>query len=532
MSELSLYRKYRPQDFQNFVGQEHVRTTIINAFKTGNLSHAYLFCGPRGTGKTTTARLIAKIVNCTDLKGTEPCNKCDNCKSISSSQLIDLIEIDAASNRGIDEIRELRDKINFLPTRAKKKVYIIDEVHMLTKEAFNALLKTLEEPPEHVLFVLATTEVHKIPETIISRCQRFDFKRIPESKIIERLKYVCGQEGFEFEEDALGIVAQQAHGGMRDALSLLEQVVIDQKIRSDKVKEIIGFTGHQTINELIESLENGDTTKCLEIIDRVYAEGFDLSQFNKDVIQGLRVKMLDELKSTSSVNSMLLEWIDYFQKAIVDSKVSPIPQLSLEVAVVKCCGVEVAKTKVVEKIIEKPVESNAPQPTVADPAPIKKVEQSVPAPEPIEEKNKEVESLTPTPPTPEVEEQKPSSPLDKDLELTLDEVKKNWPNIAQRISSSMTKKLLIGTIPTQINSTELIISTNTNFQLEKLNEASNKSLIQDSFTSIFKKEINISFIKSEVPVSNGSTEAPASDTKHESELVEDVLDIFGGDLVS
>ena len=202
---MSLYQKYRPQEFDSLAGQEHVKKTLQQALRKNVVSHAYLFCGPRGTGKTTTARLIAKALNCPnfDAETAEPCNKCDICESISNSSLIDVIEIDAASNRGIDEIRELKETIRFAPTLVKNKVYIIDEVHMLTNEAFNALLKTIEEPPENVFFILATTESHKVPETIMSRCQRFDFKRINHQALVDRLEFICQTEGLDFEREAL-----------------------------------------------------------------------------------------------------------------------------------------------------------------------------------------------------------------------------------------------------------------------------------------------------------------------------------------
>ena len=223
---MSLYLKYRPQNFSTLVGQEHAKKTIQSALKSQSLSHAYLFCGPRGTGKTSLARILAKGLNCTSpVAEIEPCNQCEICQSINAGKLVDLIEIDAASNRGIDEIRELREKIVFSPSQAKTKVYIIDEVHMLTKEAFNALLKTLEEPPSHAYFVLATTEAHKIPETIVSRCQQFSFSRIDVTDISRRLEEIAQNEGAKFEKNALDLIAKLSSGGLRDAIGLLEQMM-------------------------------------------------------------------------------------------------------------------------------------------------------------------------------------------------------------------------------------------------------------------------------------------------------------------
>ena len=227
MSELVLYRKYRPQSFADFVGQEHIVKTITNALAMGRVAHAYLFCGPRGVGKTTIARILAKAANCENRKKDdyEPCNKCLACQEINQGKSLDIIEIDAASHTGVDDIRELRDGIRFSPTRLRYKVFIIDEVHQLSKAAFNALLKTLEEPPEYAIFILATTEIHKVPETIISRCQKFDFHRLSMEKIIERLAKIAKSEGVKIEKPALEMVAMNAEGGMRDAESLLGQIM-------------------------------------------------------------------------------------------------------------------------------------------------------------------------------------------------------------------------------------------------------------------------------------------------------------------
>ena len=293
MAYVALYRKWRPQGFDALVGQEAVRTALTNALETGRIAHAYLFAGPRGTGKTSTAKILAKAVNCEHGPTPNPCNECQNCVRINDGTSMDVFEIDAASNRGIDEIRDLREKVAFAPVSGRYKVYIIDEVHMLTTEAFNALLKTLEEPPPHVIFILATTEPHKIPATIHSRCQRFDFRRVTDADIVKRLREVADGSGIAADDDALQLIAVQADGGMRDALSLLDQCgVMAERVTAETVRSVLGIVGREALRELVKAIGEGQVPKALELLETLLAGGKDVKQIITELAEYLRAVLL------------------------------------------------------------------------------------------------------------------------------------------------------------------------------------------------------------------------------------------------
>ena len=299
------YRKWRPQTLAEVVGQEQVTRTLLNALGYGRVSHAYLFCGPRGTGKTSTGRILAKAVNCLTNNGQgEPCNTCDMCRSITEGRALDVIEIDAASNRGIDEIRDLREKVNYAPNQARYKVYIIDEAHMLTKEASNALLKTLEEPPPHVIFVLATTEGHKVLPTIMSRCQRFDFRRISQADIISRLTHICGSEDIHMEPEALQLIARNATGSLRDAENLLEQLTTyyGAEVKFQQVQSLLGITGDERTRELVKYIIDNDVPAGIATINSVSSDGLDLRQFSREMVEHLRALLLIKTGSAEAAD--------------------------------------------------------------------------------------------------------------------------------------------------------------------------------------------------------------------------------------
>ena len=313
-----LYRKWRPAVFTDVSGQEHITSTLQNEVSSGRLNHAYLFTGSRGTGKTTCAKILAKAVNCLNPQNGNPCGECEICKGIDDGSILDIVEMDAASNRKIDDIRQIIDEVQFKPAMCKYRVYIVDEVHMLTTEAFNALLKTLEEPPEHVIFILATTEVHKLPQTIRSRCQRFDFHRIPPKAIADRVEYVVSQENAEITESAALMLASVADGALRDALSLLDScLAVSSHIDEEVVRNAAGLVSKTYLFELATAIINKNPTKSLEIIDRLYSESKDMARLCDELVEHFRALML--IKTIKNPRDILIMSDDEFEQAVTQS---------------------------------------------------------------------------------------------------------------------------------------------------------------------------------------------------------------------
>jgi DNA polymerase-3 subunit gamma/tau len=402
------YRKWRPQTLSEVVGQEHVTTTLLNALKAGRLSHAYLFCGPRGTGKTSTGRILAKAVNCLTNKGQgEPCNECDMCRAITEGRSLDIIEIDAASNTGVDDIRELKEKVGYSPGQAARKVYIIDEVHMLSTSASNALLKTLEEPPPHVIFILATTEAHKILPTLISRCQRFDFHRITQSEIAAKLEQICRDEGVTIAPEALQLISRSATGSLRDAENLIEQLTTyyGAEIGLEQAQAMLGLSGDARSREMVEHIINCDAAAAIKTLSAVSDDGLDLKQFNRELVSYLRELLLvkagsdaalslsktekKEMQTLASKTSLghLLKAVKSF--SALGSELDSSNTLPLELALVDVCMDDAQTAPAKAAPAEAPPAKPATKPTHTAPPPPPPTPEPKPAAavsKPVEEK--------------------------------------------------------------------------------------------------------------------------------------------------
>ncbi len=577
---ISLYRKYRPQTFSDVIGQKHIVQTLANSIISDRVGHAYLFTGPRGTGKTTLARIFARAVNCANPQGANPCLKCDICKNITEGRSLDIFEIDAASNTGVDNIRELRENVKFPPSHAKFKVYIIDEVHMLSTGAFNALLKTLEEPPAHVIFILATTEIHKVPETIISRCQRYDFTRLSLEHIIEKLSTIASSEHISIEKEALEMIAVASEGGMRDAESLFAQVIAfeDKNITGAKVEELLGTTKRQSLEALATHLFSKNTTEAIALINQLSQDGYDLDVFNKSFLNYLRQIMLVsvdeklaklfsfELTSEQSQALLLqakgksaqeiLFIVQCFTEIGGKIKSAFIPQLPLEMAIIKATGgpqkINPSQPPVATQSVNSPTPTPAPAPTTAPTTftPPKVIQAPENAPTlPPEPKSAPIAPPIEKPlPEAKIEITKITQPAEikneaqiADSNFTLNDVKKNWDQFIKE-----TKKLnhsiaafLQNSQPISAEYGILTIATTFKFNQEKLNEHANKLTMESVFAKILglrllikvvtTKEAGITIASSlRQPTNSNNAPTPPSET---SSLLSNAMNILGGNLV-
>jgi len=487
----ALYRTWRPHLWEEVVGQDHIVQTLRNAIAQERVGHAYLFGGPRGTGKTTSARLLAKAVNCLDTDLTNrPCDKCANCVSVNEGRFMDLIEIDAASNTSVDDIRDLRDKVGFAPSQGHFKVYIIDEVHMLSTSAFNALLKTLEEPPSHVIFILATTEIHKIPATVLSRCQRHEFRRIPIQTIIAKLKELTKQEKIHIDDEALSLVARQATGSLRDAISLVDQLSsVSKKITLQTAQEVLGTATSQAVIDLIDAFLNSEHATGLEIIHKTLDSGSDPRQFARQIVDYLRNLLVIKLEGGKSLELVpevraqmtaqaqrfstprLISVISGFSEAATDLKANWHPGL----------GLELAYSGAISDEVPSPV-APSPVTTSTQPEPA-----TVSAPTPP---HKEPEALIPEPKA-KAETEKPN--FVPGAALTLESVTSQWNEVKKNVkkADAMSAALLNSCKLTAVEGNTITLNFSSTLLYERINNEKTLRTIKKALSDYFGQPVEV-----------------------------------------
>ncbi|WP_031516371.1 DNA polymerase III subunit gamma/tau [Desulfofalx alkaliphila] len=527
MAYRALYREYRPQRFADIVGQSHITRTLQNALDKGRINHAYLFCGPRGTGKTTTAKVLAKTLNCLKVVANEPCNQCDNCISTNEGSSVDVIEIDAASNRGIEDIRELRENVKFSPASGKYRVYIIDEVHMLTAEAFNALLKTLEEPPGHVIFILATTEPHKVPLTILSRCQRFDFRRIGVKDMLPRLKQVAEEIGLEVEDQALVLIARAAEGGLRDALGILDQgsVFGNDSITVDDVHKILGTVKEDVMSSMVDYLAKGKSADALLLVNELLQQGKDLRMFVKELNGYLRSIMLylisNRLPEAGDVSNLkadaaklepifISNCLEVLTRLEYDMKWSAQPVILLELALVKLTGAQPPPKAGAER--------QMPQRQEAPPDKEQRGQK-----EQTEEKEEKQEKQS------ELNEEKNQNEQTGDLSQ---EVKQSWGKILDYVKKI--KPSVYGVFReaffVEVKDKVLTIAfkpQHANFHKVRAEQGENKKIFEQALNEVLGGSWSLKIIVLE----NQEQEKPKTKGSEENPLVQKAVELFGEDKV-
>lgn len=522
----ALYRKWRPQTFDDVVGQEHVVHTLRQALQTDHIHHAYLLAGPRGIGKTTTARLIAKAVNCLAPVTQRPCDQCEICAAVSAARLMDLVEIDAASNTGVDNIRELLEKVGFRPAQARYKVYVVDEVHMLSTAAFNALLKTLEEPPEHVIFILATTEVHKIPETILSRCQRFELRRIPLDRLVERLRMITEVEGIEAEPEALTLIARAATGSMRDAISLLDQMAVGGSVTADYVRSMLGAERREVVQSLLQAWLAHDLNGGIQLINQAVDAGADprqLARQTADFLRGLLLMHLGageswtepmteerphlERMAGQTTPERLIEAIELFSEVASARRSGWQPQLPLELAFVNA-ALERSTTLTTE----------SPAAPAANPVtPATRTPEVTPSrPTPIQ---------TPQAARPEPKKAEPASAQPAAADEIVSTIEQKWRDILQSQPIALGALLRDARVAGADAQGRLVLAFEHPFHCGKINEDENRRKVEETLSQACGQRVTVRCVLSKewTPIPRPSPAAAEARTEEPIQPEEDVL---------
>ena len=531
MAYQALYRTWRPEKFEDVVGQEAIVKTLVQQVESGRIAHAYLFCGSRGTGKTTTAKILARAINCVcPLPGADPCGACEACQSIREERAMDVVEIDAASNNGVDEIRDLREKIQYPPSVGRYKVYIIDEVHMLSTGAFNALLKTLEEPPAHAVFILATTEPQKLPATILSRCQRFDFRRIPARLIEDRLRQVIAASGASAEDEAIALIARSAEGGMRDALSLLDTCMSDDLLTAHRVREALGASGREAMYEFADALIASDAGRALILIGEAMDAGRDPQVFAREVTGHLRSLVLaqavkegleDLIESTreeaarlvrqasGALGPALTRWMELFMRAEGDMKWMAQPRSALELAAVRASRPE--REQGAEALLERLAKLEAKLSNLSS-VPFEPTSPAN-APQPKPERASAAPPAAPAQPKPD-RAQKAAEPAGSDkYRAAMEGIAKEQPQIYGMLKDASFRGL-------DGDSVLLELPRARAFYRQILEKDDKKALIDQAMAAAFERSAAIRFVQ--------GGEAPKADAR----TLEQAYDVFGRDKVS
>lgn len=549
MSYVALYREWRPKVFGDIIGQEHITRTLENQIEQGRIAHAYLFCGTRGTGKTTTAKVFAKAVNCVHPEGVEPCGKCEICTGIDSGSMMDVVEIDAASNNGVDNIRDLRDDVKYPPSICKYKVYIIDEVHMLSTQAFNALLKTLEEPPAHVIFILATTEFQKVPATIVSRCQRFDFKRIRSADIVKRLRRIAGQDNVNVDDRTLDLIARSSDGAMRDALSIFDQCISSGggNVGYDDALSMLGITTDEYLIRIADAVAKQDTPECISLIDELVINGKDVFQFIKDLtlhfrnlliasvntnaadILNVSDEMFEEFKIQSKKFSTegILRNINILSEAETNAKWVSQPRIVLEMAVIRMCKAELCTDldSILERLsrLEKIIAANGVPAAGVKAVSVSEAKDRASNP-PVKDKQKQGSKQETS--KAEVKHENESADSASTSGVPLQDVCDKWKDILKAINEAGHKTLyafLLEGKPVGMKNGVLTIGFDKGYAFHKgrVEEEKNKKVAEEFISSVCGSSIKIKC---------AMMDEVAAD-KQDSNFVKQTIDIFGKDIV-